>query len=116
MMMPGALQTGLEGPNIAKDQTINYNSLSLNHYSLESSRMILSIFSGAAIGIFGFTNLIGFGFFFILSILFSFITMSIHNLKDSFESKYDVFTQGLFNSLFSYILFWTLFFNLVHVY
>ena len=34
-MMP--LQTGLEIPTVAKDQTINYNSLSLNQYTLEST-------------------------------------------------------------------------------
>lgn len=87
--------------------------------SLITVKFISACFAGAAAGILGLTNWLGFGLF-LLSILF---TASSINLINCTEKPYkyvrggwsEILNPGQDN-MFTFVLMWTLFYGIVHVY
>ncbi|KAH9816581.1 hypothetical protein DFH28DRAFT_208602 [Melampsora americana] len=91
-----------------------------NQKSIEFIKSITSTISGSLAGILALTNLHGFLFYIFTSFLTSSLIWFITHLKSkSIHSIYLHSTQALwFNSLidnlFSFILWWTLFYALIH--
>ena len=82
------------------------------------SRVYMAIVGGCASGIMGLTGLVGFIVFFISSFLMSaaLYLMMDRDPRPYFKSGSDVLTDGVMPGIMSYILFWTLFYDVVHIY
>ncbi|KAL5012221.1 hypothetical protein ScPMuIL_010772 [Solemya velum] len=104
----------------ARRETTAYSDLALrqNASVLEYCRTSMSALSGGTAGIIGLTGLYGFVFYFVTAFFLSILLL----LKAGSQwNKYFVswkllFTNGLFGGLFTYILFWTFLYGMVHVY
>ena len=82
------------------------------------SRLFVAILSGAASGILGIEGLAGFVAFFAATLLLS-LGMYLNvgcDPKPYFKKGGDVWTEGVGQALMSYVLFWTLFYDIVHIY
>uniref|UniRef100_A0A5S6QYK7 ER membrane protein complex subunit 6 n=1 Tax=Trichuris muris TaxID=70415 RepID=A0A5S6QYK7_TRIMR len=89
-----------------------------NYAVLEYSRTCQAAASGVAAGILGLTGLNGFVFY----CLCAFVQSGIwcwkagFHLRDYFAHPSAVLTHGVLGGLFTYILFWTFLYGIVHVY
>ncbi|RHZ44770.1 hypothetical protein Glove_709g13 [Diversispora epigaea] len=82
-------------------------------------RSSMSAITGSAAGILGLTGYYGFIFYGITSLFTSFLIWSAKAQAKPglyFRNGLDVWTEGVFGGLFSYVLFWTLLYGIVHVY
>ncbi|KAF9110526.1 ER membrane complex subunit 6 [Mortierella sp. AM989] len=90
-----------------------------NSQTVTFMRSSFSAILGLAAGILGLTNWSGFIFYFIGS---AFLSLLIFAFKAKaspslyFRQSFDVFYEGIFGGLLSYILFWTLLYGMTHVY
>ncbi|KAI9430121.1 hypothetical protein H4582DRAFT_1977670 [Lactarius indigo] len=107
-LSPEDQQQRLYGPHILFNTNAIYNA-----------KFISSCFTGAVAGIIGLENWLGF-FLFLFTTLFTSLVLHFVNLKAS-PKKYvqggflEVVNPGQENT-FSFILVWTLFYAMVHVY
>ncbi|KAJ3111833.1 ER membrane complex subunit 6 [Phlyctochytrium bullatum] len=80
---------------------------------------MLAAVAGAAAGILGFQGISGFLFYFAASALMSLALVALpakFQPAKYFPMWWMILTHEVFGSLFSYVLFWTLVYGLVHVY
>ncbi|EGF99524.1 uncharacterized protein MELLADRAFT_94286 [Melampsora larici-populina 98AG31] len=96
-----------------------------NQKSIEFIKSMTSTISGSLCGILGLTNHLGFLFYlltsFIVSSLIWFSTFiksksstSSNQSLTYFKSSYTLWTSSLIDNLFTFILWWTLFYGLIH--
>uniref|UniRef100_A0A7S2XA63 ER membrane protein complex subunit 6 n=1 Tax=Lotharella oceanica TaxID=641309 RepID=A0A7S2XA63_9EUKA len=81
-------------------------------------RILISIVVGAACGIIGYTGIRGF-LFFILSWIGTSLSYFVRTGWDTekyFTSTWLLVTHDLFQGTLSFMLFWTLFYDIVHIY
>mmetsp|Transcript_40906 Transcript_40906/g.108115 ORF Transcript_40906/g.108115 Transcript_40906/m.108115 type:complete len:142 (+) Transcript_40906:2-427(+) len=92
---------------------IGYNGRSLNF-----CRVFVAIISGMASGILGLTGLVGFIAFFATTLLLSVgLYLSVGcDPHPYFKKPNDIWFEGISQAAMSYILFWTLFYDIVHIY
>ncbi|KAG9000612.1 hypothetical protein FRB93_012624 [Tulasnella sp. JGI-2019a] len=88
-----------------------------NSQSLHIVKFLSSSFAGAAAGVLGLENLLGFGFFAVSTLITSvsiwLIRCQGRPKKYMFGGMWELVNPGQDN-LFSYILFWTLFYGALH--
>lgn len=91
-----------------------------NFSAVEYCKTFVAALSGSTAGIIGLTGILGFAFYFIsASALW---LMILHkagfgdNWKKYFRQRQILLTNGIFDGLFTYILFWTFIYGMVHVY
>ncbi|XP_005100016.1 ER membrane protein complex subunit 6 [Aplysia californica] len=103
-----------------KSDGIAYSELSLrqNASVLDYCRTSMSALSGATAGIMGLTGLWGFIFYFITAVMLSvFLLLKAGSKWNSyFMSRRILLSSGLLGGLFTYVLFWTFLYGMVHVY
>ncbi|XP_032220756.1 ER membrane protein complex subunit 6 [Nematostella vectensis] len=89
-----------------------------NNSIIEFCRTSLAAMAGISAGILGLTGLKGFIFYFAASILMSiFICWKAgSSWPKYFISWWDLSTSGIFGGVFTYLLFWTFLYGMVHVY
>ena len=89
-----------------------------NENSLEQCRTSVSALSGCVAGILGLTSYKGFLFYGVSMLLLSIILFGFirHEHRKLFSSLKHVFTNGFFNGLLTYVLFWTFLYGMIHVY
>ncbi|KRZ58005.1 Large subunit GTPase 1 -like protein [Trichinella nativa] len=90
-----------------------------NNFSvLEYSRTCQAAASGVAAGILGLTGLAGFVFYFLCALAQSCVWYWKTDCcwKDYFPNFSTILLHGLFGGLFTYVLFWTFLYGIVHVY
>ncbi|KAF9093768.1 ER membrane complex subunit 6 [Mortierella sp. GBA35] len=90
-----------------------------NGQTMNFIRSSYSAVLGLAAGTLGLTNWNGFLFYFLGSAFLSTLIFVFKAKGKSglyFRKSFDVFTEGVFGGLFSYILFWTLLYGIIHVY
>ncbi|KAK9896026.1 DUF786-domain-containing protein [Cystobasidium minutum MCA 4210] len=96
-------------------ENMQHNARSLNYV-----RSSISIISGILAGVIGLTSYSGFVFYLLTSILAGLVVNVCNTAlrpKQYFKNGYlETATQGLAGNLMAYLLFWTLFYGLVHVY
>ncbi|CAO2178743.1 unnamed protein product, partial [Urochloa humidicola] len=97
---------------------INAENLVSNVKSLNYSRTFLSIISGVFAGIWGFTGLMGFVFYFLVMMVTSLgllvkAKFSVHTYFDSWNR---ILIEGVFGGLMSFVLFWTFAYDIVHIF
>jgi hypothetical protein len=90
-----------------------------NQRTITYCRSCFSAISGSAAGILGLTGLTGFYFYAITAAIMSGLLWSIKTGGQPlryFRSTSEVVWDGVVGGLFSYVLFWTLLYGIVHVY
>ncbi|RKP11158.1 Rab5-interacting protein-domain-containing protein [Thamnocephalis sphaerospora] len=90
-----------------------------NQRTLTYCRSFFSAVSGSAAGILGFTGLHGFYFYVVTSAIMSGLIWSLKTSGQPtryFRSAREAVWDGVLGGLFSYVLFWTLLYGIVHVY
>ncbi|ESO08736.1 hypothetical protein HELRODRAFT_156500 [Helobdella robusta] len=85
---------------------------------LEYCRTSVSALSGSVAGIIGLTSLYGFIFYFLTAFVMSLMLMikAGSEWPKYIRSRIVLFSNGLMGGLFTYILFWTFLYGMVHVY
>ncbi|XP_069082441.1 ER membrane protein complex subunit 6 isoform X1 [Pleurodeles waltl] len=108
-----ALAMKREGPQFISEAAVRGNAAVLDY-----CRTSVSALSGATAGILGLTGLYGFVFYFLASFLLSLLLVlkSGRRWNKYFKSRRPLFTGGLVGGLFTYVLFWTFLYGMVHVY
>mmetsp|Transcript_15970 Transcript_15970/g.40115 ORF Transcript_15970/g.40115 Transcript_15970/m.40115 type:complete len:116 (+) Transcript_15970:477-824(+) len=90
-----------------------------NARTISTCRIASAIVAGCVAGIMGMEGLSGFLLFFVSCLVTSCMlcvrTGSV-TMVDFFAKPNQVWTQGLTEGLMSYILFWTMLFDLVHIF
>jgi len=103
-----------------KSEGVAWSEVSLRQNAgvLEYCRTSTSALAGATAGIMGLTGLWGFVFYFIASLVLSIFLLLKAGSKwnQYFISRKALFSNGLFGGLFTYVLFWTFLYGMVHVY
>ncbi|KAI0221955.1 ER membrane protein complex subunit 6 [Lamellibrachia satsuma] len=109
----------LKGRKVRKDP-VAYSEVSMRNNAaiLDYCRTSMSALSGSTAGILGLTGLYGFAFYFITAFILSvmLVLKAGHDWHKFVRSRNMFFTAGLFGGLFTYILFWTFLYGMVHVY
>lgn len=102
-----------EGPQFISEVAVRGNAAVLDY-----CRTSVSALSGATAGILGLTGLYGFIFYFFSAFLLSvlLILKAGRRWNKFFKSRRPLYTGGLVGGLFTYILFWTFLYGMVHVY
>jgi len=85
---------------------------------IEYCRTSMAALSGSTAGLIGLTGLWGFVFYFITAFALWVMLMlkAGSKWKNYFINSRTVLTNGLLGGLFTYILFWTFIYGMVHVY
>ncbi|XP_076371409.1 ER membrane protein complex subunit 6-like [Tachypleus tridentatus] len=78
----------------------------------------MSALSGCTAGLLGLTALYGFAFYFIMALaLWLMLILKMgSDWRKYFRTRTTLLTNGLFGGLFTYVLFWTFLYGMVHVY
>lgn len=97
------------------------NAIRNNFLSVEYCKTFVSALSGSCAGIIGLTGIPGFVFYFVSALVLWFMVLFKAGLGDDKWKKYFrqrkiLLTNGIFDGLFTYILFWTFLYGMVHVY
>ncbi|XP_053206508.1 ER membrane protein complex subunit 6-like [Panonychus citri] len=89
-----------------------------NMVILEYFKTSMSAISGFTAGVIGLYGLYGFIFYFLCAfLLWALILLRIGpDYKRYFHKRTIIFTNGLGSGLFTYVLFWTFLYGMVHVY
>jgi len=91
-----------------------------NFLAVEYCKTFVSALSGSCAGIIGLTGIIGFIFYFISVIVLWFMVLFKAGSGDKwrryFRQRDILLTNGIFDGLFTYVLFWTFLYGMVHVY
>ena len=101
-------------------ETIAYNELAVRNNSaiVEYCRISMAALSGSTAGLFGLTGLYGFCFYFlaVFGLWVMLLAKAGTQWKKYFVNRSSLLTNGFFGGLFTYILFWTFLYGMVHVY
>ena len=113
-----ASSTATARKKIDSDQILSESAIRYNDFLLDYCQTSMSAMSGSAAGIIGLTGLNGFVFYFICSLILSFVILLYirANTKKYFLSKQTIFTGTLWSGVQTYLLFWTFLYGMVHVY
>ncbi|GAA5904119.1 hypothetical protein JCM5296_000338 [Sporobolomyces johnsonii] len=109
----------LPGPTTSSGSPIYLHNLQHNNKSLYYVKSTTACIAGATAGLLGLTNLVGFAFFFLTALLVggAFATVNCAGQPARyFVTAREPLVSGLLENLFSYVLFWTLFYSLVYIY
>jgi len=113
-----------KGPERKIPQEIAYvNPMSVRHNmaTAEYCRTSISALGGVTAGILGLTGLLGFVFY-VLCALMLFVGLALKaggtkaKSKQYFLARRQLLIAGQIGALFTYILFWTFLYGMVHVY
>jgi len=99
-------------------EVFSFDRIGFNTRNLNYCRVFVAIVSGCAAGIMGLTSIVGFLAFFLTTFLLSvmmYVKMGMQP-KPYFKKPEEVWTEGVMQAMMSYILFWTLFYDIVHIY
>lgn len=113
----------LVGVNTRKAKSSDVKALSEsamrhNNAVIEYCRTSCCVLFGCLAGILGLTGIAGFAFYLccLLVLWCSILTKTGFKWDKYFISKFHLFTNGLIGGLFTYILFWTFVYGMIHVY
>mmetsp|Transcript_24684 Transcript_24684/g.36191 ORF Transcript_24684/g.36191 Transcript_24684/m.36191 type:complete len:104 (-) Transcript_24684:153-464(-) len=101
------------------ESTLDMQAIQENTQFLGKVRLISAVFSGLAAGIFGFTNLIGFAWYYFIYLFTS--TLLLVKLKFDLKaylltSPLSFFVFGMFKHLMAFVLFWALAYTVTEIY
>ncbi|XP_073108682.1 uncharacterized protein [Elaeis guineensis] len=96
----------------------NAENLQSNMKSIYYSRSFLSIIGGVVAGIWGFTGLMGFVFYFLIMATASlgFVAKAKFSTHKYFDCRNRILMDGFLGGLMSFVLFWTFAYDIVHIF
>ncbi|XP_010924169.1 uncharacterized protein [Elaeis guineensis] len=96
----------------------NAENFQSNIKSIYYSRTFLSIIGGVVAGIWGFTGLMGFIFYFLIMTTASlgFAAKAKFSIHKYFDSWNRIVLDGFLGGLMSFVLFWTFAYDIVHIF
>jgi len=101
-------------------EIVAYSELAIrqNHALLEYCRTSMSALAGCTAGILGLTSYQGFVFYVLTAVLLWLLLLfqAGPSWNKFFRSRLPILTGSLTGGLFTYILFWTFIYGMVHVY
>ncbi|KAL0811228.1 hypothetical protein ABMA28_009657 [Loxostege sticticalis] len=103
-----------------KPEPVAYSDAALrnNAVVVEYCRTSMAALSGSTAGVLGLTGLNGFAFY-VFSVVVLWVMFMIKagpNWHKYYVSRQSLLTSGFFGALFTYVLFWTFIYGMVHVY
>eukprot|EP01129_Flabellula_baltica_P003943 TRINITY_DN13685_c0_g1_i1.p1 TRINITY_DN13685_c0_g1~~TRINITY_DN13685_c0_g1_i1.p1 ORF type:complete len:122 (-),score=16.43 TRINITY_DN13685_c0_g1_i1:100-465(-) len=113
-MMPQ--QSTSNGPKL--DESHFPEHIMFNGAQLSQCKMLMSLVGGCVAGILGFEGVLGFLFFVGVTLFGGFMIelAAGFDLSQYFQGRRDVYQSGIAQCLLTYIMFWTLCFDIVHIY
>jgi hypothetical protein len=108
-----------DGAQTSVTQTkINGIALQQNQHAMYTRRVVVAMASGAIAGALALQSLGGLLFFLVCNIVFSAVQLALLPPKTRcfVDRSWGVWTDNAVSGLLTYVLFWTLSFNLVHVF
>ncbi|CAH3147219.1 unnamed protein product [Porites lobata] len=101
-----------------KEEAFSPFSIMANNSIIDFCRTSLASMAGISAGILGLSALKGFIFYFIASLFMSILIClkAGTHWRKFFISWWDLSTSGIFGGIFTYLLFWTFLYGMVHVY
>lgn len=103
-----------------KPEPVAYSEAALrnNAVVVEYCRTSMAALSGSTAGVLGLTGLNGFAFyvFAVVMLWIMFLVKVGPHWSKYFITRQSVLTNGFFGALFTYVLFWTFIYGMVHVY
>ncbi|KPJ05188.1 Transmembrane protein 93 [Papilio xuthus] len=103
-----------------KPEPIAYSDAALRNNAavVEYCRTSMAALSGSTAGVLGLTGLYGFAFyvFAVVILWLMFMIKAGSNWNKYYKSRQSLLTSGFFGALFTYVLFWTFIYGMVHVY
>ncbi|XP_071455338.1 ER membrane protein complex subunit 6 [Hetaerina americana] len=115
-MAAGRVKTKLEktGEIVAYSEVAVRNNAAV----LEYCRTSMAALSGGTAGLLGLTSFYGFAFyvFAVVGLWGLILVKAGSQWKKYFISRKTILTHGFFGGLFTYVLFWTFLYGMVHVY
>lgn len=108
----------MQAPQRSDGEVYNELAIRNNCDIVEYCRTALSIVAGCTAGILGLTGFSGFGFYILASMLMTVILLvkAGSQWRKYFLSRRSLWWDGLLGGIFTYILFWTFLYGMVHVY
>ncbi|KAJ8767311.1 hypothetical protein K2173_017355 [Erythroxylum novogranatense] len=116
--MAGHTESGAYDKSTNDLQTTNAENLQSNMKVIYYSRTFLSIIAGVTAGIFGFTSVTGFIFYFLIMTITSIglLSKTKFTVYSYFESWNQLVLDGFLGGLMSFVLFWTFAYDIVHIF
>ncbi|XP_003745582.1 ER membrane protein complex subunit 6 [Galendromus occidentalis] len=117
-MIRNVSQESMRKPREAEYIALNETALRHNTSVLSFTRTAVSALSGVSAGILGLTSFCGFAFYFFTALIL-WCMLVFRNYKTwpkYLKSRRTFLTHSLLEGLFTYILFWTFSYGMVHVY
>ncbi|BES93595.1 Rab5-interacting protein (Rab5ip) [Nesidiocoris tenuis] len=115
-MVIGRVKTKLEKTG----EMVAYSEMALRNNAavVEYCRTSMAALSGSTAGLLGLTGLYGFGFygFAVVGLWVLLMIKGGSQWRKYFINRRGVLTNGFFGGLFTYVLFWTFIYGMVHVY
>ena len=101
-----------------KEDVYNERAVRKNAAIVDYCRTSGAVIAGTAAGVLGLTGLYGFLFFIVFSVLLSiFLSMKAGTEWNKyFTTRRQLWLDGMFGGLFTYILVWTFLYGMVHVF
>ncbi|XP_023951570.1 ER membrane protein complex subunit 6 [Bicyclus anynana] len=103
-----------------KPEPVAYSDVALRNNAavVEYCRTSMAALSGSTAGILGLTGLYGFAFyvFAVVILWMMFMIKAGPTWHKYYISRQSLLTNGFFGALFTYVLFWTFIYGMVHVY
>ncbi|SCQ16962.1 ER membrane protein complex subunit 6, putative [Plasmodium ovale] len=103
---------------LSENHKYNDNRIKYNKRSLILSKQFYGIIGGITVGILGIQGINGFLLFPVFTLIGT--LMTFFHIRDNFESfflkKSDVICRDFFSGLISFILFWTLSYDIIYIF
>ena len=99
-------------------KAFSQTAISNNQAVVEYCRTSMAALSGGAAGILGLSTLYGFAFYAVCVVVLWLMILwkAGSSWKKYFGSRQSLLTSGFFGQMFTYVLFWTFLYGMVHVY
>eukprot|EP00055_Hartaetosiga_balthica_P004830 m.13282 g.13282 ORF g.13282 m.13282 type:complete len:113 (+) comp4131_c0_seq1:132-470(+) len=112
--MAGEKKSALNVVGSGVDETV----VMLNNKKIQNIRTLAAIVFGVAVGILALTGLAGLAFYVVASIILSvYLYLRFSSVSSNlFKSSTALLLDGVSGNLFTFILFWTLAYGLIHIY
>jgi len=112
------MEPPVEGAEVDFSEYFSMDRMGYNIRTVNSCRTFVAIVAGMAAGVLGIEGLAGFVAFLgttaVLSVGLYFKVAC--DPKPYFKKPNDIWTEGISQAAMSYIMFWTLFYDIVHIY
>ncbi|GAM27599.1 hypothetical protein SAMD00019534_107750, partial [Acytostelium subglobosum LB1] len=96
---------------------IDSEMLAMNQKSQHFCQILIATAGGCVAGVFGFSGVYGFIFYVLVHLMFcSLYNLKEKNLQHYFITPKTMWYDSLSSGLMTFVLFWTFFYNIIHIY